>query len=109
MMEILPKSANQMYKEQKKSGLTNLDFKTWLNVQKAKDFSNITGTGAAPLNSSLNSSIQDVITELHQAGGLQTKAGTTYLFGINKKALLWTGIGLGVVITGIIIYKVTTR
>ena len=86
-----------------------MDFKSWLNVQKAKNFSNITGNGAAPLNASLNGGIQDVITQLHQEGGLQTEAGTTYLFGINKKALLWTGIGLGVLVTGIIIYKVTRK
>jgi hypothetical protein len=103
------KSANQLYKEERRSGRTSLDFKTWLNVQKAKKFSNLTGAGAIPVNAALNNPIQDVLDQIHQEGGLQTQAGTTYIFGINKQALIWTGVGLGVLITGLIIYKVMHR
>lgn len=103
------KSANQLYKEARRSGMTQLDFKTWLQVEKAKNFSNITGTGSVPVNASLNSGIQDIIQADLVEGGLQTQAGSTYIFGINKQWLIWTGIGVGALITGVILYKIIHR
>ena len=109
MQQRTDKSVNQLWREQKKSGQTNLGFKEWLATQKAKNFSNITGVGAVPVNSSLNSGIQDIIQADLVEGGLQTTAGSTYVFGINKQYLLWGAIGIGMLLTGIIIYKIVHR
>lgn len=103
------KSANQLYKEQKRNGQTSLDFKSWLQQQKAKHFANVTGQSDIPVNTSLNDSVQTAIGQLHQEGGLQTQAGGVYTFGVLNTTWMWVGIGMGAMITGIIIYKIIHR
>lgn len=98
-----------MWKQQRKAGLTTQDFKTWLTTAKAKNFSNVTGESAIPVNTTLNDSIQSAINDLHQEGGLQTTAGSQYTFGISNTLLLWSGVGVGLLITGFIIYKISHR
>lgn len=107
------KSANQLWKEEQAKGLTRgnskQDFKNWLQRKKASGFFNVTGTADVPVNTTLNSGIQDMISQLHEEGGLQTKANTKYVFGLNKTAVIWTGIGIGILVTGVIAYKIIRR
>jgi hypothetical protein len=107
-MDMQPeKSANQRWKQELASGMTygdtKADFKIWLQRKKAMSWSNVTGP-ALP-----TSSLQEAIDQLHQAGGQQVAANADYLFGISKKTLTWTAVGIGVMVTGFIIYKLVKR
>lgn len=106
-------SANQLWKRELAQGLTHgntkADFKNWLRRKKATGFSNATGSTDVPVNTALNSSIQDAINDLHTAGGLQTAANTSYIFGIPKTALVWSAVAVGVLVTGLIVYKIIHR
>lgn len=99
------KSANQIWKEQRQSGMTNLDFKSWLTREKAKGFLNSTGDAAVPVNNVLNDSINTVIKQLHLQGGEKNTAGSEYVLGIKKKTLIWSGVGIVLFAVGVIIYE----
>lgn len=99
-MEIVSKSANQVWKELKRNGQTSLGFKEWLDREKQKEFKNFEGESTVPTNTFLNANIQSVISNMNDEE-LGTK--NKYILGANKNVLI--GIGVGVlVITGVILY-----
>jgi hypothetical protein len=102
-------SANQLWKQQKASGMTNLDFKTWLNQQKAKGWSNVIGTGTIPVNTALDPSVQAAINDVNVTAGEESAGDTQYLFGIPTINLIYVGIGLGVLGISIFLYKKIRR
>ncbi len=99
------KSANQLWKEMRASGETSLDFKSWLIREKEKGFLNYDGAAVIPVNKTLNTSIQDTLQKMHIEAGYKTDANDKYILGINKNVLLWTGVGVGVLIAAIIVIK----
>lgn len=103
-MPIKKKTANQTWKELKATGQTTLDFKSWLSREKTKGFRNFDGKQDIPVNKQLNDSVQSVIKNMHETGGLKTKAGTEYIFGLKKN--IWIGAGIvAVVVVSVIVYK----
>src|SRR5215212_9976906 len=104
---IIEMSANQLWKQQQRSGETKLQFLPWLEREKAKAYFNYDNV-AVPINSSLNDSVQRSIYDMRKIGGLKTDAGKEYVLGINREYLIYTGISVGVVVLligGYIVYK----
>lgn len=102
---VKDKSANQLYKEQKRTGQTTLAFLPWLEREKTKAYFNMNGDLSVPVNKPFNDSVQQVIKELHEKGGLKEEAGKEYILGIKRGLFIWTGAIVVIVTTGIIIYR----
>ncbi len=100
------KSANQIWKAEKKAGLTTLEFKPWMEREKAKalSFHNYDGPAPMPENKTLNDSIQNAIKDLRTQSGYKETTDDKYVLGIDKK--VWMIVGVVVVVTvGVIVYK----
>ena len=101
------KSANKLYKEDRKQGMTTLSFKEWLQLKKSQDFRNLTGDGSVPVDTTLNDSVQQALADAGDGG--QTQAGINYTFGVPNGVWLWGGIGFAVLIVAVIVYKNVKR
>jgi hypothetical protein len=100
------KSANQLYKDYKKQGGT-ASFADWLTEHKSKMF-NADGDQPAitkefPVDRKLNDSTQQILNDIHQAGGLKNNLDNTTVFGIPKTAFYIAG-GLLVIAIGWKVY-----
>lgn len=95
-------TANQLYKEYKKSGGT-LSFKDWMNDQK-KEYK-ATGSGNIPMNKPLSDSINQTLDSLHRQAGYKDTLSEEYILGIPKNVVYMIGIVLTVSIAGYIIYQ----
>lgn len=104
MPTITKISANQLWKDELKSGQTTLEFVPWLQQHKAKVYQNWDGTAAIPFNKALNDSIQTAIKDLHERAGEKTEAGKDYFMGIPKSGLIISGIVIVVITGAVLIY-----
>jgi hypothetical protein len=103
------KTANQLYKQERQSGRTTLDFKSWLAGQKSRNFLDLTGAGSVPVNQSLNDPIQQLLGQIHQEGGQQTTLDSTYTFGVKNSIWRWSFVGLGVLATIIVVHQLRKK
>lgn len=99
-------SANQLYRAAVRSGQTTLDFKSWLQLQKTRNFSNLTGTDPVPANPALNDPIQSLLSQIHEEGGQQTTLDSNYTFGVANAVWLWGGLAIGLgILTAVIVHQ----
>lgn len=96
-------TANQLYREYKKSGGT-LTFAAWLSREKKKQFVNATGDQVIPENQPLKDSIAKTLDEMHRMAGYQDSLGSNYILGIHK--YVWYGAGaIAGVAVGYLVYQ----
>jgi hypothetical protein len=107
-MAMTKRTANQLYKEQKKKGQTTLSFTAWVEQQKSRNWMRFDGTSEIPIDEAINQEVQSGISNLNAEAGLQTTLNQNYYLGIPVQYIKWGAVAVGVVmvvVIGRIIYK----
>lgn len=100
-MQVKKQSANQVWKQLRKTGQTTLDFVPWLQREKTKGFKNFAGDASVPVNTYLNQVVQKAISTVDKP---TVENKDNYILG--APTMVWVGIGVTLaIVVGVIVYK----